>query len=398
MKRIILRNGRIVTPFKTLTNVRLVLSGTQIESLEPDDAPLLSDDLVIDVNGSYIAPGFIDLHTHGAGGHDFMDGTVEAVINAARTHLQYGTTTLTPTTLATTFDELVAALDAFSKAKEEMVDGPNLLGIHLEGPYFNPEQAGAQDPRYLRVPQREEYEQVLAQSNQIVRWTIAPELPGALELGRELRRRGIIAAIGHSNAVYDEVLQAYESGYSLVTHLYSGMSTVVRKQGYRYAGVVESALLLDELTVEIIADGHHLPASLLKLIYKVKGSDRICLVTDSMRAAGMPEGTYRLGSLDDGQEVIVEGGVAKLPCRTAFAGSVATANVLVRTMVEKAEVSLPEAVKMITLTPARVLGIDGQKGSLAPGKDADVTVFDKDFNIQRVFVLGKQVVDNTREI
>src|SRR5690554_4701308 len=151
MKRIILRNGRIVTPFKTLTNVRLVLSGIQIEALEPDDAPLLSDDLVIDVNGSYVAPGFIDLHTHGAGGHDFMDGTVEAVINAARTHLQYGTTTLTPTTLATTFDELVAALDAFSQAKEEMVDGPNLLGVHLEGPYFNPEQAGAQDPRYLRV-------------------------------------------------------------------------------------------------------------------------------------------------------------------------------------------------------------------------------------------------------
>jgi N-acetylglucosamine-6-phosphate deacetylase len=218
----------------------------------------------------------------------------------------------------------------FKKARENQ-DGPELLGLHLEGPYFSMEQRGAQDPRFIKNPDREEYMKILDYSGDIIRWTVAPELEGALEMGRELKSRGVLPSIGHSNAIYEDVQRAFENGFTHVTHLYSGMSMVRRINAYRYAGVVESAFLIDDMTVEIIADGKHLPQSLLKLIYKIKGPDRICLVTDSMRAAGMPDGEYILGSLRTDQKVVVEDGVAKLPDRSAFAGSVATADRLVKT-------------------------------------------------------------------
>jgi len=202
-------------------------------------------------------------------------------------------------------------------------------------------------------------------------------LPGALKMGRELKARGILPSIGHTNAIYEEVQKAFENGYTHVTHLYSGMSMVRRINAYRYAGVVESSFLMAGMTVEIIADGKHLPQSLLQLIYKIKGPDRICLVTDSMRAAGMPDGEYILGSREGGRKAIVEDGVAKLPDRSAFAGSVATTDRLVRTMVQIAGVPLLDAVRMMTVTPARIIGVDDRKGILAPGKDADVVIFDE---------------------
>ena len=184
------------------------------------------------------------------------------------------------------------------------------------------------------------------------------------------------------------MLAAYENGFTHITHLYSGMSMVRRINAFRYAGVVESAYLIDELTVEIIADGKHLPASLLKLVYKIKGADKIFLVTDSIRAAGMLDGEYIVGSLKDGQKVVVEDGVAKLIDRSAFAGSVATTNLLVKTMKNLAEIPIHEAVKMVTLTPARVMGIDNKKGCLTVGKDADIVVFDKNINVLMVLVRG----------
>ncbi len=184
---------------------------------------------------------------------------------------------------------------------------------------------------------------------------------GALELARILRERGIICSIGHSQAVYEEVVQAFEAGYNLVTHLYSGMAMVRRINAYRFAGIVESAYLLDDMYVEAIGDGIHLPASLLKLIYKIKGPDRICLVTDSMRATGMPEGHYILGNKETGQEIIVEEGVAKLKNRESFAGSVATADRVVRTMMQQADIPIDEAVKMMTTTPAKIMGIANKK-------------------------------------
>jgi len=389
--KILLKNGKIITPVRTINNGAVLIDNGKIEAVFENNKKIETGNNVktVDVKGNYISPGFIEIHTHGAGGYDFMDGDVQSILGACKKHMEFGVTSIVPTTLTSTMEELFFMLDNFKIAKKENKEGPNILGLHLEGPYFSMEQKGAQDPRYLKDPDPVEYKKILDYSNDIVRWTVAPELMGAMEMGRELRKRGILGSIGHSNAVYEEVLKAYENGFTHLTHFYSGMSMVRRINAYRYAGIVESGYLIDEMTVEIIADGKHLPASLLKLIMKVKGADRTCLVTDSMRAAGMPEGEYVLGSQKDGQRVIVEEGVAKLLDRSAFAGSVATADRLVRTMINLADVSLEDAVKMITLTPARIMGIDGNKGSVSSGKDADLIVFDKEINVLMVIVNGK---------
>ena len=392
--RRILRNGTVITPIRTIENCSVIIEGDQITAIVPDsELETRENDQIIDVDGRYISPGFIDIHSHGGGGHDFMDGTVEAIIGAARSHVPFGTTTILPTTVTSTWDELDSMLEQFARAQERIEDGPNIAGVHLEGPYFSMEQRGAQDPRYIKDPDPNEYRRVAEHTDLVKRWTIAPELPGALEMGRFLSERGILCSIGHSNAIYEEVVAAVESGYSLVTHLFSGMSSVRRINAYRYAGVLESAFLLDDLTVEIIADGVHLPKSLLQLTYKVKGPSAICLVTDSMRGAGMPEGESILGSLSDGQKVIIEDGVAKLLDRSAFAGSVCTADRLVRTMVKVAEVPLPDAVRMATLTPAKVLNLDHRKGKLAADMDADIVVFDSNIDMFLVLVGGQVCFD-----
>ncbi|HEX8278999.1 MAG TPA: amidohydrolase family protein, partial [Segetibacter sp.] len=223
------------------------------------------------------------------------------------------------------------------------------------------------------------------------RWSAAPELKGAIEFGRCLKSKGILTALAHTDAVYEEVIVAFENGYTLATHLYSGMSGVTRKNAYRYAGAVESAFIIDEMDVEIIADGIHLPPPLLKLVYKIKGADKTALITDAMRAAGMPEGESILGNIDNGLKVLVEDGVAKLPDRSSFAGSVATTDRLVRSMVFMADVPLIDAIRMITTTPARILGISDKKGALVAGKDADIVLFDSSIEIEMTIVKGRIV-------
>ena len=263
-----------------------------------------------------------------------------------------------------------------------------MLGLHLEGPYFSPAQAGAQDPSQLRNPDPAECAEILERCPDILRWSLAPELPGALDLGQELKRRGITAAIGHSDATYSQVVSAVEAGYTHVTHLYSGCSTITRQGGFRRGGVVEAAYVLPQLTSEIIADGCHLPPELLQMAYRFIGPKRLCLVTDAMRAAGQIQGESILGSLSQGQRVIIEDGVAKMLDRTAFAGSVCTADRLVRNMVRLAGATLPEAVEMMTQTPARVIGKQNETGTVAPGRKADLVLFDEDIHIRRVWTDG----------
>lgn len=382
-------NGHIITPYRIIRNGTVIIQDGLISEVTQLNVEV-ADALEIDAKGNYIAPGFIDLHIHGGGGYDFMDGTEEAFLKIAEIHARYGTTAMVPTTLTSEKEDLLKTLDIYETANKKNLLGAQFLGMHLEGPYFAVSQRGAQDPRYIRNPDPAEYEEILAYSSSIARWSAAPELPGAIAFGKRLREKNILAAVAHTDAIYEEVLEAYENGYSLATHLYSAMSGVTRKNAFRYAGTIESAYLLD-MDVEIIADGVHLPAPLLKLVYKIKGADKTALITDAMRAAGMPEGDSVLGPLETGLKVIVEDGVAKLPDRSSFAGSVSTADRLVRTMMGMADVSLIDAVKMITATPARIMGVDNRKGSLVSGKDADVLIFDDQINIKTTIVQGRIV-------
>lgn len=390
MKRTKIINGKILTPYRIIEGGTIALEGGKIIYVGQGDIEL-DNCTIIDAKGNYVSPGFIDIHTHGGGGHDFMDGTCEAFLGAAEKHGMHGTTSIVPTTLTSTNEELKQTFEAFREAKARNRKGAQFLGLHLEGPYFAMSQRGGQDPRYIRNPEKEEYEEILGLSNDIVRWSIAPELDGAIEMGRTLKSRGILPSIAHTDAEYEQVQEAFENGYTHVTHLYSGMSGVHRRNAYRYLGVVESAFLIDDMTVEIIADGCHLPPALIELIYKIKGPSRIALITDSLRGAGMPEGESISGSLKNGQKVIIEDGVAKLLDRTAFAGSVATADRLVRTVSKQAGIPLLDAVKMMTSTPAEIIGVNKEKGSLSEGKDADIIIFDDDINIRMTVIRGEVV-------
>lgn len=390
MKQLKIYNGDIITPYRIIKSGSVLIEGNKILQVSAGDIDAPNAE-AIDAKGKYIAPGFIDIHVHGGGGHDFMDDNMEAFLKIAETHARYGTTAMTPTTLTSEKEDLFKTLDYYEEANKVNTKGSQFLGMHLEGPYFALSQRGAQDPRYIRDPDPNEYKAVLDYSSSIARWSAAPELKGAIEFGRYLRSKGVLAAVAHTDAIYEEVLKAFENGYTLATHFYSSMSGVSRRNAHRFAGVVESGYLIDEMDVEIIADGVHLPAPLLKLIYKIKGADRIALITDAMRAAGLPPGDSVLGNIHTGLKVIVEDGVAKLPDRSSFAGSVATADRLVRTMIQKADISLIDAVKMATATPARIMGVSDQKGSLVADKDADVIIFDENINISTTIIGGNIV-------
>jgi N-acetylglucosamine-6-phosphate deacetylase len=389
MKRLIIINGKLILPTGLEEGKVLVCQDGKIQDMIPAiDYTKQKEDTIVDAEGCFVSPGFIDMHLHGGGGYDFMDATVEAYLGVAEAHMKHGTTAMVPTTLTSSDDELLETFEVYKQARKINTKGARFLGLHLEGPYFSPKQCGAQDPKFLQTPKPEVYNRILNASDDIIRWSVAPELDGALEMGKVLKEHHILASIAHTDATYEEVLKAYDAGYTHVTHLYSAMSTVTRRNAYRYAGVVEAAYLIDGLTVEIIADGIHLPKPLLQFVYRFKGPEKTALCTDAMRGAGMPDGEYLLGSLKNGQRVIVEDGVAKLPDRSAFAGSVATTDRLVRTMVQIAGVPLMDAIKMMTQTPARILGIDAYKGTLEKGKDADIVIFDNQININHTIIEG----------
>lgn len=338
-----------------------------------------------DLSGKYVSAGFIDMHVHGGAGHPFINGTVDDVIKGANFHLLNGTTSIMPTVSAGKFNTMAKAVENISAAKRSADAKSNIIGAHLEGPYLSAKQCGAQCPIFITPPKKEDYEPLIERfGKDVARWTYAPENDKNGEFCKYLTTNGIIASAGHTDATYEDMKVAINNGCNLITHLYSCTSTVTRDHGFRNLGVIETAFLRDELFVEIIADGKHLPPDLIKMIVKIKGIDKVALITDSLEIAGtdIKEGVM------SGTPFIVEDGVCKLKDRSAFAGSVATANGLIRVMVNDCGYSIPEAVYMMTAVPAKIAGLN--KGELRAGFDADVIAFDDDINVSDVFIMGKK--------
>lgn len=379
-------NGIVLTGGKEC-NANVYIEGKTIVHITDQNLPF---DRQINADGLYVAPGFIDIHLHGAAGYDFLDGTETAYQKIAEAAAVHGATSIVPTLTSSTKESMKTAISTFERVKNKKTNGAKLLGLHLEGPYFAASQKGAQDEHQIRDFDQAEYKEIVSMSNSLLRWTAAPERAGAKEFGIYMRENHILPCIGHSDADSKTVKKAFKNGFTHVTHLYSCTSTVHRKNAFRYAGIVEEAYLNDDMTVEIIADGIHLPDDLLKLVYKIKGADKIALITDSMRGAGMPDGESVLGGLEDGLKVIVEDGVAKLPDRSSFAGSVAFCDRLVRNMVTLAEVPLYDAVTMASETPANILGIQNT-GKLLKGYLADIVLFDSEITIYKTIINGKEV-------
>ena len=339
-----------------------------------------------DATGYYVSPGFIDMHTHGGGGNPF-EGSVEDIVAGCNFHLTHGTTTICPTISAAIFESMARSVKNVEIAMNDPRIKGTVLGAHLEGPYLSKEQAGAQCPTFITAPKEEEYLPLLKQHEKsIARWSYAPENDADEKFAKALKKHNVVASAGHTNAIYDDMLRASKNGCKLVTHLYSCTSTITRDHGFRRLGVIETAYLLDDMYVEIICDGKHLPPELIRLIYKIKGADRIALVTDSLALAG----TDQTHGWMQSTEFIIEDGVCKLMDRSAFAGSIATADRLVRVAVKEAEIPVAEAVKMITQVPAKIMGLS-QKGSIAKDMDADFVVFDENIEIKNVFAKGELI-------
>lgn len=382
-------NGKILTPGGIVSGgYVLVQAGKIVEISESNQE--ITGAVELDVQGNYIAPGCIDIHIHGGGGHDFLEATPEAFYAITEAHARYGMTAMYPTLAAASVDTFYQAIQCCKHVMSHPGNGAQVMGLHLEGNYLNTIMKGGQDPLYVYPPDPNEYEVLLDKTDCIKRWSASPELEGALVFGKYATERGVLVSLAHTVADYSIVKDAFEAGYVHATHFYNAMTTVHKRREYKYEGTIESIYLMDDMTVELVGDGIHVPPAILKLVYKLKGVERTALVTDAMRAAAWPEAITEFKD----PRVILEDGVGKLADHSALASSIATADRLIRTMVQQAEIPLHDAVRMASETPARVMGILDRKGTLEKGKDADIIIFDSDIDVKATLVGGKMVWEN----
>ncbi len=352
----------------------------------------------IDLAGGYLVPGFVDLHIHGGGGADFMDGTEAAFQTICVAHARHGTTSLLPTTTVARHEQHLAFLELCRRLKQTGTQGARILGAHFYGPYFAREARGCHPALPVRLPVPEEYDAYLNYADCIATATVAPELPGAEAFVRACRAHAIRCNAGHSFATFEQVQAAVLWGVRHVDHLFCAMSDRARlRQSQAYpmrGGLMEATLFFDDLTTEVIADGKHLQRELLMLAYKIKGPDRLALVTDCNRALDMPDGEYLFGPLDGGEPILRRDGVGVLRDGSALASGVMGMDHAVRTFHSLTGVALPDVIRMATLTPARIIGQEREIGSIAPGKRADLLVLDSKLEVQQVYLAGERFIES----
>ena len=375
-------NGHILTPQGWMKDGSVLISDGKILEVTNSDLAVIGAK-IIDAKGMFIVPGFISMHAHGGGGHDFTESTPEAFQQAVQAHLKHGATSIFPTLSSTSFDNIRKAVHTCEDLMKE--SGSTIQGLHIEGPYLNKKMAGPQWEEFLKDPDPDEYIPLLESTKCIKRWDISPELPGAHDFARYTTSKGILTAITHTEAEYPEIKAAFEAGFTHAAHFYNAMPGFHKRREYKYEGTVESIYLMDDMTVEVVADGIHVPPTILRLVHKIKGVEKTALITDALACAA-----------SDSKEafdprVIIEDGVCKLADRSALAGSIATMDRLIRTMVQKAEIPLEDAVRMASETPARIMGVLDRKGTLERGKDADIMALDRDLNVRAVWAMGKLV-------
>jgi N-acetylglucosamine-6-phosphate deacetylase len=362
----------------------------RIAAVLPAGSPLPEGARRVEGRGLTAVPGFIDLHVHGGAGADFMDATEDAFRISAEYHAAGGTTSYMPSTATESPEAILACVDMAARCRERGIGGVDILGVHVEGPYMAPKKHGCHDPGFVRLPSREENRAFLDRAPIIKRITLAPELPGVPEFIAEAAKAGIIPSGGHSDATIDETMAAVDRGMSMVTHLYSAMSTIVKQGPFRVPGMLEAALLDDRIATELIADLKHVSKDLLRLAMKTKAEHAICFVTDAMRGAGMPDGTYTFGSAR-GTKAVVENGVARNLENTGFASSTVRMIDLVRNAVRTLGLDLEAAVRRASLIPAKIAGVLDRKGTLEVGKDADLVLLTPDLEVKATYVRGERV-------
>ena len=385
----IIKNGRIITPTEILCGYDLLIENRIIKKI----AKGLDGDEAYDAKGAYVTAGFVDIHTHGGYGADFMESTDEAYERALAFHTENGTTTLLPTSCTAARQSIVDFLEFARKYSAEAHEGrARVAGVHLEGPFLSVRNRGAQKLEQLASPDRDDYSYMLDYADVIKTVTLSPELPDADKMTAALAGKGIVVSGGHDDGIYPEFMPAIKAGLSHLTHLFCAMSELRFKDGIRNVGLREYALTDDSLSAEIIADNRHIPPELARLIYRTKGADRLCVVSDSLCCAGMPKDdrTYRLGVGEDAQLVKIGDGVAVTADGERFAGSITPVRKMVKNLID-AGIPLVDAVKMGTLTPARIIGRDNEIGSIEVGKLADVCVLDDSLELVALFIDGKIV-------
>lgn len=377
-------NGNILIPGGVWVNGgSVVIKDSKIIDIYRHSRLCEGVDKAINAGGGYVLPGGIDLHVHGAGGRDFMEATEDAFLTAVSAHRRHGTTSIFPTLSSTSEQNIRDAAQVCSKLMENPNNG--IMGLHIEGPYFRSEMAGGQIAGNIRIPSPMEYVPIIEDFPCVKRWDAAPELPGADDFARYITSKGVIAGIAHTRANYNDIVHAFDSGYTLATHFYNAMTTSHKNGIYKHEGTVEAIYLMDGINVEIIADGIHVPPILLKLVHKFKGRGRICLITDALSITESPDGS----SFDP--RIVIENGVCKLRDGSAIAGSCATMDRLIRTAVKEAGLPLEDVSRMVSETPGLIMGIYDRKGSICKQKDADIIIMDKNLELTNVIAMGKEI-------